>query len=166
MQNEVRIYHQYRQEWHCWPMITQIILLSPDDIAPLCTPHCTSELHGPKHHKHMTTWTVLERATLCNRVVPLLYQRMKNEPVSFCLVLYHPRRSFSSFPTQCWSMHFRLEAIPLLFQSQQPLQWRLQILQNSCFSSDENKTGTRQIMSSCASGWSKSVMYCSFFAKG
>lgn len=164
MQNEVRIYQQHGQEQHCWTMITKIILLSPDDIAPLCTPRCTSELHAPKHHKHMTTQSVLERATLRNRVLPLLNQRMKL--ISFCLLLYHPRRSFSSFLTQSWSMHFCLEALPLLFQSQQPLEWRLQILQNSCFSSDENITGTRQITCSCTSGQSKSVMYCSFFAKG
>lgn len=122
--------------------------------------------HRLKHYKHMRIWTVLERATLCNRVLPRLNQRIKNKPISFCLVLYHPSRSFSSFPTQCWSMHFCLEAIPLLFQSQQPLKWRLQILQNSYFSSDENKTGTRQIMPSRTSDQSKSVMYCSFFAKG
>lgn len=46
----------------------------------------------------MRTQTVLERATLCNRVLALPNQRMKNEPISFCLCFTTQEGAFQAFP--------------------------------------------------------------------
>lgn len=110
MKHEMRGEFTITIDWNSVAIL--IVLLSPDDTVSLSTPHCTSGFHRPQNHKHEFTDSP-RKSNPAYQVLALVNQRMKNEPISFCLALYHPRKSFSSFLTQCWSMHFCLEEIPI-----------------------------------------------------